>query len=140
MDCGDTARRGRVDVFQTGSERDHETSRVTRKVKDMRRVVFWRSKAFGATGPAHRGKVPDTSVAEQLLHTQSDGGANPSLENRKVWSGRELKMPNALVLRDNEATGKLPRLPGVGGKSFVRPASPNWRKTQTEMEPPSSSR
>jgi len=29
-------------------------------------------------------------------------------------------MPNALVLRDNEATGKLPRLPGVSRKRFVK--------------------
>lgn len=43
-------------VVQIGLERDHEFSRLTRKVKDMRRVVFWGPKVFEATGPAHRGR------------------------------------------------------------------------------------
>lgn len=43
-------------VVQMGLERDHDFSRVARKAKGMRRVVFWGSKAFGATGPAHRGR------------------------------------------------------------------------------------
>lgn len=65
--------RHRGDASQMGSERDHEISQVARKAKDMRRVVFWRSKAFGATGPAHRGRVPDSSVVEQLSAKQSAG-------------------------------------------------------------------
>lgn len=107
------------------AERCDEISRVARKAKGMRRVVFWGSKAFGATGPAHRGKVPDSSVVEQLPAKQSAGvriilwKIGKSGPVVSVVGGNPEKMPNALVLRDNEATGKLPRLPGVSRKRFV---------------------
>lgn len=99
-------------IVQTGR-------RVARKAKGMWRVVFLPPKEVGATGPARRGGVANSSSGRATACEAVGSGFDPRFTYQNAKTG-PVVCKNSLMPRPsgNEATERAASLIGVGVEDF----------------------